>query len=555
MNEAISLALLTALAPFALGFAAPRLLSLDAVGSRQLAAAGAALALLGAGLAAVWFALNGAATASLASLPVLSVQLDGLTVVMLLAVAAIGAVVARYSIRYLDGHPRQARFSQWLSWTLGGVLLMVVSGHLLLLSLGAVATMHGLHQMLLHNVQRRLARRVARERFAISMLGHVLLAGMCVFAYQAFGTLEIAPMLEAAAEGRTNAWSTGMVGLIVAWAITQTAQLPFHDWLPSTMEAPTPVSALMHAGVVNAGGFLLIRFSPLLVSEPVALGVLAFIGALTAAFGALVMLTQTEIKAKYAYSTVSQMGFMIMQCGLGAFGAATLHLVGHSFYKGHAFLTAASAVDTEVPVAGAARRAAPEEHGKRMLFAVAVGTVTVGMVALVLGIDLLQKPGGLVLVGVLSLAVAQMLRLGFEAERGDGTGPTLRRDLILGAIAISVTYFLGTSGMRALLGSAVPPVDAQPALPLLAVVLLVAIFAATLWIQDTVMHAGVRGQSSRRWATAYVHLRHGLYLGTAVSRVVDALAWPGESAAPHSIHHARATRKLGNEQSQGAASA
>jgi NAD(P)H-quinone oxidoreductase subunit 5 len=133
--------------------------------------------------------------------------------------------------------------------------------------------------------------------------------------------------------------------LFALGAITKAAQVPFHFWLPETMEAPTPVSALMHAGIINAGGFLMIRLNPLLAHSAAAHWILVVVGAITAIFGAMVMMTQNDIKKKLAYSTTSQMGIMMLCCGLGAYSLALFHIVAHSFYKAHAFLSTGELVE------------------------------------------------------------------------------------------------------------------------------------------------------------------------------------------------------------------
>ncbi|RBF92950.1 oxidoreductase, partial [Xanthomonas oryzae pv. oryzae] len=115
--------------------------------------------------------------------------------------------------------------------------------------------------------------------------------------------------------------------LLALAAVLKSAQFPTHGWLTEMMEAPTPVSALLHAGVINGGGFLLIRFSDLMLSAPGVLAVLAMLGGFTALFGALVMLTQPAVKTSLAWSTVAQMGFMMLQCGLALFPLALLHIV------------------------------------------------------------------------------------------------------------------------------------------------------------------------------------------------------------------------------------
>ena len=129
-----------------------------------------------------------------------------------------------------------------------------------------------------------------------------------------------------------------MAVLAATAALTKSAQFPFHSWLPETMEAPTPVSALMHAGIINAGGALLLRFAPVIVRVPAALLLLTVVGSLTAVLGMLAMWSQVKVKRTLAWSTVGQMGFMMVQCGLAAFPAALVHILGHGLYKAWSFL-------------------------------------------------------------------------------------------------------------------------------------------------------------------------------------------------------------------------
>ena len=133
-------------------------------------------------------------------------------------------------------------------------------------------------------------------------------------------------------------------GLIVVAALSRSAQIPFHRWLPATLAAPTPVSALLHAGVVNAGGVLLVRLSPLVSGSAIAMGVAFIAGALSMVYGGVVMLTKSDIKGSLVYSTMAQMGFMVSTCGLGLSAAAVFHLVGHGFYKATLFLSSGSAI-------------------------------------------------------------------------------------------------------------------------------------------------------------------------------------------------------------------
>jgi NAD(P)H-quinone oxidoreductase subunit 5 len=131
---------------------------------------------------------------------------------------------------------------------------------------------------------------------------------------------------------------------LAAAVIVRTAHVPLQGWLLQVMEAPTPVSALLHAGVVNLGGFVLIRFAPLLEAVPAARALLVAFGLASALLAAFAMLTRISIKVRLAWSTVAQMGFMVLECGLGLYQMAALHLLGHSLYKAHHFLAASEVV-------------------------------------------------------------------------------------------------------------------------------------------------------------------------------------------------------------------
>ncbi len=282
---------------------------------------------------------------------------DGATALMLALVSFVGFVVSRFSIRYLDGEAMQGRYFRWLGFTIGAVSLMVIAGNLLLFFAAWVMTSFGLHQLLLHYRHREAAHRAAWTKFTISRLGDAFLIAALILTFKTFGTFELSTLFESAkALAGTTALTPSHVAigwLLVLGAVTKSAQFPFHTWLPDTMETPTPVSALMHAGIVNAGGYLIIRMSPLVALAPAALITLALIGAFTACFAGVVMMTQPSVKRALAYSTIAQMGFMMLQCGLGAYSAAMLHILAHSLYKAHAFLSSGSVVSQSLATAGA----------------------------------------------------------------------------------------------------------------------------------------------------------------------------------------------------------
>ena len=230
-----------------------------------------------------------------------------------------------------------------------------------------VATSLFLHRLLLFYPDRIAAQRAARKKFVTARLGDVALIGAAVLLTLGLRHDRHRAILSAARAGSGGGLAVAAAGFLAAAALLKSAQFPTHGWLTEVMETPTPVSALLHAGVINAGGFLLIRFADVMLLAPGVLAVLVMIGGFTALFGGLVMLTQPAVKTSLAWSTVAQMGFMILECGLALFPLALLHIVAHSLYKAHSFLASGGAVDIDrrhrrpgpvaIPKAGAVGRA------------------------------------------------------------------------------------------------------------------------------------------------------------------------------------------------------
>ena len=280
----------------------------------------------------------------------------------------------------------------------------------------------------------------------------------------------------------------------------KSAQFPLHGWLTEVMETPTPVSALLHAGIINAGGILLLRMSGALALSGPAMDLLLLVGAVTAVFGAAVMLTQPSVKVNLAWSTIAQMGFMMMQCGLGAFGAALLHVAAHALYKAHAFLSSGGVV--------AARRPEPLEPLPlpRLLAALVAALVLVWLTGWAFGHALGDKPGALVLGAVLMMGLAPML----AACRGGWM--TLRAGGL--AFAACVAWFALQGAASWLLGPAALP--ERGALAGLIVLLALAGFAALL-----VLNARRRSTAPGPLLRAlHHHLRQGLYVNAALNRLL-----------------------------------
>ena len=226
----------------------------------------------------------------------LSIRLDAVSGVMFSLVSFIGWVVVRYSATYLDGEPRQGAFTGWLSLTLAAVLLLVLSGNLVQLVFAWIATSLFLHRLLMFYPERIAAQRAARKKFVTARMGDVALVGATLLLATGYGTADIATIAAAARADVAPPSAGWAAGLLAVAALLKSAQFPLHGWLTEVMETPTPVSALLHAGVINAGGFLLIRFADVMLLAPGVLAVLVMIGGFTALFGGLVMLTQPAVK-------------------------------------------------------------------------------------------------------------------------------------------------------------------------------------------------------------------------------------------------------------------
>ena len=475
------------------------------------AAKAAAAGLLAAVLAALTVLLTGPVEFLLLDLGAvkLGLCLDALSVLMLVLVTFLGMVVTRYSVNYLDGDPAQARFSRWLCLTIFAVAMLVVSGNLLMFAIAWVATSMSLHKLLTFYPERPGAMLAAKKKFLISRLGDLCLLVAITLVWHEFGSFEFRDIFTAA-RGATGPAISWICGLLVAGALMKSAQFPFHSWLPDTMETPTPVSALMHAGIINAGGFLVVRLSPLLTQSPGALNALALVGAFTALFASVTMMTQTSIKRSLAWSTVAQMGFMMLQCGLGAFALAMLHLVAHSLYKAHAFLSSGSIVNISKSAWTPSGR--PAAHPVVVLGSV-VAALAVGCgIAAAMGLRIHSDPGHLLLVAVFIMALAHLLWTLWSSS--------LRTGLLFWGLLIitgaTAACFALHSAFEHLLASALPeyaPLRSGFEHAVMAFIGL--LFLAVLIFQSQLPLWAARPAFAR----LYVHASNGFYLGTLLGRL------------------------------------
>ena len=301
--------------------------------------------------------------------------MDQLAVLLLLLVTGVSAIVQVYSSRYMIGDPRYPRFFAVMALFTAAMVVLVMSRNLLMTYMCWEAMGICSYLLISHWAHRPAAGRAAIKAFLVNAVADLGFGCAVLLTFQIYGTLDIPDDPRSCRPRRPARPSTCSGGPASSWAVPATtviplllfagamgksAQVPMHVWLPFAMEAPTPVSALIHAAtMVNAGPFLLVRFSPMLVLAPFAMTVIAIVGAATALFAALVSMTQTDIKKILAYSTMSHIGFMVMTCGVGAFAAAIFHLLAHGFLKAFLFLSAGNSLQSTAAHSGHAAHAPP----------------------------------------------------------------------------------------------------------------------------------------------------------------------------------------------------
>jgi NAD(P)H-quinone oxidoreductase subunit 5 len=479
----------------------------------------ATLVALGVALAtAVLLMLEGAGSSPMFGVATLGLasRVDMLSVIMMLLVASVGWVVVRFSSTYLDGEVNQGSFTGWMCLTLASVLVLVQAGSLALLVGAWMATSLFLHKLLLFYPQRVQAQRAAGKKFIVSRLGDGALIGAAILLTLAFGTGDIATILTDARAGSVDpsAWLVPTIaGLLALAAVLKSAQFPTHGWLTEVMETPTPVSALLHAGVINAGGFLLIRFADVMLLSPAVLAVLVMLGGFTALLGGLVMLTQPAVKTSLAWSTVGQMGFMILQCGLALFPLALLHIVAHSLYKAHAFLASGSAVEGVASIRRPGPVAIPGGGavGRAFLLALLIYAVVATSFGLLFGFHT-KSPQAIALGAILIFGVAYLIAQGLA----DNAPMALTKRTAFYSVAAAISYFaLQTVAEWMMIGTlpATPsPGPLEWALIVLAVLSFGIVSVAQAMFPLWAYHPAAAGLR--------VHLSNGLYANAVFDRLL-----------------------------------
>lgn len=280
--------------------------------------------------------------------------IDRLSALMMVHITAVSTIIYLFSIRYMQQDRRYTWFLSLLSLTVFVLLCMISSSNMLMLFF-FWQLLSWLIWLLSYNYSHPATVRGAFRTFIMLRVGDAAFLLGILLAFRLYGTLDFSQLFARAAAvhavfalwpggGLEVSGATAVTFLIFIGAMSKSAQFPLHMWLPDSLYAPTPVHALLHAGIINAGGFLLNRLAPLYGLSPTTLHLVFAVGALTALLGAGMMLIQNDIKKTLGYSTIGQMGYMIMECGLGAFALAIFHLIAHGLFKATIFLNCGNVI-------------------------------------------------------------------------------------------------------------------------------------------------------------------------------------------------------------------
>lgn len=446
-----------------------------------------------------------------------SIRLDALSLMMSGMIALLGFVIVKFSYNYLDGDSRQGAFMGKLAATIASVQLLVLSGNIGLLFFSWVLTSISLHRLLLFYPERPGAQIAAKKKFILARLGDAALLIAIGLLYNTFGTGNLEMMFTAI----KNEFSSGDGSMAVEFAalflalaaILKSAQFPTHGWLIEVIETPTPVSALLHAGLLNAGPFLIIRMAYVMDASTVAPILLLSLGGITALFASVAYLTQTSIKTALGYSSVGHMGFSLMVCGLGVYSAAMLHLIAHSFYKAHAFLSSGSTIDVvrASKVIDETRNVSPV----KVVSGIAMALLLYSGFVWLWGIDL-QKELPLLFIG--AVIVMGLSRLFTAAFARKGNARLMTRAVLL-ALAVTLSFFTLEAGTDFLLGIQVPDITIPGWLTILVAAFILLGFGLAVVMQI------LAPQLSNKpgYQSMAIHVRNGFYANAWFDRLIRAL--------------------------------
>ncbi|HET8861421.1 proton-conducting transporter membrane subunit [Marivirga sp.] len=444
-----------------------------------------------------------------------SLRLDALSVLIFSMINLISFIVMRFSFNYMDGDKRQGIFLGQLAATIASVQLLVLAGNLGILWIAWVLTSIALHRLLVFYSERRRSKLAARKKFIAARLSDLFLLGAVMLIYNYFGTGN----LEEIVIGAKNMVITLPFAIelaaifIVLAAILKSALFPTQGWLVEVMETPTPVSALLHAGLLNAGPFLVARMSFIMMDTTYAPIILILFGGFTALFGSVAYLTQPSVKTALGYSSISHMGFSLLLCGFGVYAAAMLHLVAHSFYKAHAFLSSGSVID----VKRASKVLLPGRKANPIILIISIvlAFIIFGSLALLWGVNPVEELSLLVISCIIVMGLSLLIGTSLDSLNSRKLIPRV----MLMATVVALAFFSLETLMGAILKTQIPVISQPSTGVIILLFFWLIIFAGLVLIQ---IFSPLLKKSTiwRKWS---IHFRNGLYANVLYDRFVGAL--------------------------------
>ena len=277
----------------------------------------------------------------------LGILVDPLSVFMVLVVTGVSTLIHLYSFGYMQSDAGYHRFFSYLNFFVFSMLLLVLAGNFVLLTVGWAFVGFASYALISFWYRRGTATGAGMKAFVINVVGDIGLVLAAFLIFRELGTFDFEAVFAAAPDAfSTNEWTvTAICLLLLVGAFAKSAQIPFHTWLADAMEGPTPVSALIHAAtMVTAGVYLIARTHTLFVLAPTAADIAAFVGLATLLIAGSIALVMTDLKRAIAYSTMSQIGYMVVGVSIGAYSAGLFHFMTHSFFKALLFMAAGSII-------------------------------------------------------------------------------------------------------------------------------------------------------------------------------------------------------------------
>ncbi len=457
--------------------------------------------------------INYPQTSDIFNLPILGhlFRFDALSITMFVMIQLISYIVLLYSNTYLEGDENRITFLKRLILTIVSVQLMVSSGNLISLFIFWVTTSLALNQLIKFYNTRKGAIIAAKKKYIVARIGDAFLLFAISLIYKELHTFDLSSIFAKINEIESLTFNLQLAGFfLVLTAIFKSAQLPTHGWLIEVMEAPTPVSALLHAGILNAGPFLMIRMAYLIDISETAQQVLIIVGGLTALIASIIFMTQPAIKTMLVYSSVAHMGFSLTLCGLGLYPAALLHLVAHSFYKAHAFLSSGSAIE----VVRSAKVTPPNRtfNPIKMILSIALSFgIFIGLTNLYQVHILENFP--LLMASVVIIFGSSMLLV--SSIDSDTSWKVIVYSIIYTAL-ISTSFIFLESGAGLLLENSIPKLCQMPNSSKLIIMSIITLYVMTIFAQYYLKKI----KESKFGNKMGIHFKNGLYLNTYFDKLI-----------------------------------